>query len=774
MSLRALHQTAILARAALLAAVMLALLVAAGSDAYGYVSIRVPAGQPGQGLPVRWDLNNVEQRPNIANRRVLYEIGDFGCADADNFQGPINEFEAIQNSFATWRNIHESEIDFQFAGAATDATTNANDGRNMIRWVGSNISAGVFAVTVTTFDTTSADIVDVDMELNDRDFSWDTLGPNGTQGILGRAMIENVVTHEIGHFLGLDHSQVAGGSLYYASVPGLINQTVLRADDRAPMIRDHTSSDVTDPTLGKVSGSVTSGGNPSFGVEVILIDIAIGRTMIGAVSEGTAGPYTAGSFEIANVPPGNYVALAIPLERSRLGSYYSNAFTSFYPVLHGVGVGTVGAPAVIGVGPGGNVSGINIALPGPNQNPFEDDDDAGDATTIAAGQAAVATISPSADQDWYQFTTTQAGQSATVRVIADGFGSSLNPTLTLYGTNGSTVLVSPDTSHPNYVPSANDIDEIARDLNGANFDCEFTHTFANPGTYFFKVESRHGLTQGRYVVMLELSGEPAGADAVASGIESSTKGVPVSGGNFTLSVTPRNVFSRDIIAPAVFTVDLLDVTGATPVVMQSQTASAPFDFLVPALATAQRKLYSARIGGVQIAQTIEVVHYGALSTGNSRIVLLEKTLNANGSDRIPVRIEIRDGANNLRPDASTSVTVDTSRGTLANGSANGQSGIAAVFDADNGWWTIDLVAGTTTGTASLVARANGQQVGTAAVEILPRAAGTGGGPPGGSDNNDDGEDDRGGGCAIAPGGVAVAWVLMAGMLAWRRRTTRRV
>src|SRR5690606_7103022 len=139
----------------------------------------------------------------------------------------------------------------------------------------------------------------------------------------------------------------------------------------------------------------------------------------------------------------------------------------------------------------------------------------------------------------------------------------------------------------------------------------------------------------------------------------------------------------------------------------------------------------------------------------------------------PDLIEIRDGANNLRPDASTSVTVDTSRGNLNNGSATGQSGIAAVFDADNGWWTINLVAGTTTGTANLVARANGQQVGTAAVEILPRAAGTGGGPPGGSGSNDDDDDDDGGGCAIAPGGVAVAWVLMAGLLAWRRRATRR-
>ena len=60
------------------------------------------------------------------------------------------------------------------------------------------MAAGVFAVTITTFDTSSGQITDADMELNDRDFTWDTLGPGGTNGVIGRAMIENVVTHEAG------------------------------------------------------------------------------------------------------------------------------------------------------------------------------------------------------------------------------------------------------------------------------------------------------------------------------------------------------------------------------------------------------------------------------------------------------------------------------------------------------------------------------------------------------------------------------------------------
>ncbi len=746
-------------------------LLLAGGDVVAYTSIRVPVGPAGQGLPVRWDLNNVAALPNVANRRVLYEIGDKGCADAGGFLGPINEFQAVQDAFANWRNVNESEINFEFSGATTNEVTNASDNRNVVRWVGSNISTGVFAVTITTFDTTTGRIVDADMELNDRDFTWDTLGSTATQGIVGRSMIENVVTHEIGHIVGLDHSQVSASTMYFASSPGLIEQTVIDRDTRAPLIRDYTNAAVTDASLGIVQGQITTSGSPAFGVEVVLINYATGRVIMGGISEGTAGPFAAGSYQIVNVPPGVYMALATPVTRANLGGYYSTAFTSFYPVLRGINVGTIGAPTVVKVGPGQTVSSVDLALPTASQNPLEPDGGSGTSSAILSGQATVSSISPSSDEDWYSFTTTQAGQTATIRVVADGFGSTLNPTLTLFDSNGTTILVSPNFGHPVYQAGANDIDANAFDLNGANFDAEITHTFTGTGTYFFKVQSRVAATTGRYVVLLELSGADTIADTVASGIEASVAGIAAnSGGNFTVTVTPRNAFSRDLNAPSTFTVELLDVTGGSPVTLQTITnGTTPFGFTVPALTTAQLKRYGARINSVQIAQTIEVVHYGTLSLANSRIVLLESTLNANGYDRMPVRIELRDGGNNRLPDSAMAVTLDTSRGTLSNGTTSGASGVAAVFDPGKGWWTITLVAGTSVGAANLTAYANSQQINTAVVTILPRADGTGGGGSSGGGGGTD-EDDDGGGCAA---GVATSvwWPLAAiGLVAaWRRR-----
>jgi uncharacterized membrane protein YgcG len=745
-----------------------ALVAVAAVTANAYMSIRVPNGSAGQALPVRWDLNNTAARPNIANRRVLYEIGDAGTVDGPNFQGPINEFEAVQNSFANWRNVHESEIDFEFSAATTNAVTSASDNRNVIHWKSSNIASGVFAVTITTFETTTGQIVDADMELNDRDFTWDTLGPTGTQGIIGRAMIESVVTHELGHFIGLDHPNNAQSTMFFASSPGLINQTTLEADDRAALIDGYTHPTISDASLGTVQGTVSDAGGAKFGVYVTLVDVATGKNVVGHVSEGTPGPFTLGSYTIDNVPPGNYLAFACPVDKPSLGSYYGTAFTSFYPIVRGVAVGTTGAPTLVSVAPGGSVTGADITVPGASQNPFEPDGTSAQAHAIASGQVAVARISPATDQDWYSFTTTAANQQVTIRVLSDTFGFDLNPTLTMFASNGSTVLVSPDFGDPVFMSSANDVDDAASDVSGVNFDAQIVRTMPTAGTFFFKVASRVGATTGDYVVTFEITGADTTANPVATTVDSSAAGVAANSGNtFQVTITPRNAFGRDLNAPNSYTVELMNVTG-TPTMLQSQTGSTPFVFTVTAAATSQVIKYGARIDGVLMTDSASVSHYGTLSTTNSRIVLRESTINANGYDRIPLIVELRDGSNNLMPNSTIPVTLSTTAGTLDNGTTTGASNVAAVFDAVVGVWRIQLVAPNNTGTATITAFANSTQIDSKQVTVLAKATGTGSSGGGGGDGDDSGDDD-GGGCVVGGGGVSALVLLMFAVLCRRRR-----
>jgi hypothetical protein len=743
-------------RLCLFVVAILALLALDTEQARGYMSIRVSSSAvPATvGMPVRWNLSST--RTNLANGRVLYKIADAGCADSAIFTTTTTEFEAIQDSFARWRGIRESNLDFEFDGSVSPGATDANDNINTIRFVGNNITAGVFAVTITTFDTATGEITDADMELNDRDFTWNTLGPTGSAGIPGRAVIENVVTHEIGHMVGLDHPLNSQSTMYYASSSGFISQASLERDDLAEIIADYPHPTLTDPTLGSVSGNITTSASaPAFGVGVVLVDIATGRNVIGHVSEKM--PVAAdGSFSIDSVPPGNYLAFALPVQTSQLGSYYASAVTSFFPIVRGVAVSTIGVPTLVKVAPGGAITGVNIQLPTAGANPFEPNGTSAQATTIASGEVAVAQISPAAEVDFFKFTVT-AGQTVTIRALSDAFGFSLNPTLTLFDTNGSTVLVSPISSSPQFMASANDRHENAFDATGTDFDAEITFPLATAGTYFYAVASRAGVSAGQYLTTLEIQGADVTADDVATRVTSSVNGVPANGtSTLTVNVEPRNAFGRTLVGPNTYTVDLIDRTG-TPTVMQTITAaSAPFNFTVTALSSPATKIYGARVNSVDMGASVTVSHYGTLSAANSRVIIQETSLNANGYDKSLVFVALRDGSNNLLPDSAATVSVATSLGTLDNGTTQGAT-VPAVFDPATGMFKVTLVAGTNTGIASVSATANTLAIAAQNVPILARATGTGGGP---STPGPASEEEDSGGCSTQE---RADWPLLLGL-----------
>jgi hypothetical protein len=761
-------------RACMLAALALLVLVAHADTAQGYSSIRVNSStNPGAvGLNVRWDLANGAGRPNVANRRVRYVIEDTGTQDT--LTGPVNEFAAIQNATLAWRRVASSEIDFEFAGAEAGATTSGTDNKNVIRFVGSGLQANVFAVTITTFDTATGQITDADLELNDRDFTWDTTGPSGTTGTPGRASIENVVTHELGHFIGLDHTANAQSTLYDTASAGMISQMSLETDDVAQIARDYPNADFANPALGSVSGSVTSGGNAQFGVTVSLVDVATGRVVIGAISERATPTTTLGAFKIDGVPPGNYMVLATVTDAAVLGAYYASSFVSFFPVVRGVAVNTIGSPLITAVAPGQAVTGVTIDLPA-STNPLEPDNSSAQARTMTSGQVAVSAISPPSDEDWFKFTVT-ATQAVTVRVIADRWGSNLNPTLTIYDTSGAVEIVSPSTASPFHQPSASDIDGDAFDASGVDFDAQATTTINTPGTYFFKVASRAGVSSGQYVVTLEFDGAVVTPNAVASTVTASVAGVPADGATqYQVTVNAANVFGRSLNGQS-FTVELIDRTGGGSTVLATQgPALGPWNFTRTAQAAPGPIVLGARINGVDLARTVTVSQHGSLSVANSRVRSTETSLVANGVDRSTLIIELRDGANNLRADSAATVSVTTSLGTLDNGTTTGAT-VAAVFDSASGTWRLDLVAGTGTGTASVTASANSQALAPANVPITALATGTGGGGGGGGGNDDEGgDDDDGGGCAVVTSGAlsGLGWLVFAALSCARARRQAR-
>lgn len=82
------------------------------------------------------------------------------------------------------------------------------------------------ALTTLIFDADSGEIFDADIEVNTHEFHM-TTGP--VRGI--DVDLRSVLTHEVGHFLGLSHSKAEGSTMFPSYMPGLTEMASIEYDD---------------------------------------------------------------------------------------------------------------------------------------------------------------------------------------------------------------------------------------------------------------------------------------------------------------------------------------------------------------------------------------------------------------------------------------------------------------------------------------------------------------------------------------------------------------
>jgi MYXO-CTERM domain-containing protein len=140
-------------------------------------------------------------------------------------------FAAVEAAMATW-SVPGSYFRFEetrpaFCCRAGFQRDGANANCIMWRedeWPAEYPPAGI-ALTTLTYSVADGAILDADIELNAVDFSY------GTTCAAGETDIQNTVTHEAGHMLGLDHSAVPGATMRPRSYPGDCELRDLSADD---------------------------------------------------------------------------------------------------------------------------------------------------------------------------------------------------------------------------------------------------------------------------------------------------------------------------------------------------------------------------------------------------------------------------------------------------------------------------------------------------------------------------------------------------------------
>ncbi len=208
---------------------------------------------------------------------------------------------AANRAFAAWSEVPGSALDFR---RLQDSNSRNDPGASHLIYLDpSNQSgffpqgSGVVALTPITYALSGGRIQDVDVIFNGRDYAFTVSGENNAFDF------QDVLTHEIGHMAGLDHSPHHGSSLWPYVAPGQWLHRSLSQDD--------LSGAVTVARAGNAStlkGRIVNGdGTAVKGGAVAAVRVEDGRLAATALS-GSSGNWT-----IRGMPAGDYYVYAYPL-----------------------------------------------------------------------------------------------------------------------------------------------------------------------------------------------------------------------------------------------------------------------------------------------------------------------------------------------------------------------------------------------------------------------------------------------------------------------------
>lgn len=146
------------------------------------------------------------------------------------------------------------------------------------------IGPGVAGATVTRFNLETGEIKEADIIINDSEFFSSSTSA-------GASYIGNVMTHELGHLLGLSHSQTNQASMFFFLSKG---QHTISQDDKAGIRSLYANS-----SFVGISGRIIGGKSSAigiFGAHVSAISIETGD-VAGATLSGPGGYFHIGGLD---------------------------------------------------------------------------------------------------------------------------------------------------------------------------------------------------------------------------------------------------------------------------------------------------------------------------------------------------------------------------------------------------------------------------------------------------------------------------------------------
>ena len=269
---------------------------------FAVLALVVPASayirnQRSRGVPYsRTDFENIQfvlhesTAPGLANRDGETVI------TAESF--PV---AAILAAMESWNRIESSAA--RFAQPQADDLEPRNDGVQVITFADSLQTRSLVgnAVAITTL-TSQADgqLTDTDIIFN-RSLTFST-------NLADRSFdIQSTLAHELGHALGLDHSNVAGATMFAQVARANRTLATLTADDTT-FAADIYPQPGAETSFGTIDGNIRLEAGPGVRGAVVSAFDPVTHTVIGGITDSD------GSYRIGRAPPGNYLVYAEPLD----------------------------------------------------------------------------------------------------------------------------------------------------------------------------------------------------------------------------------------------------------------------------------------------------------------------------------------------------------------------------------------------------------------------------------------------------------------------------